>query len=455
MISDLKSIIKAIVNLIRQLSKTAFDSAKSAYDTAPPQMQKGAKRILGLALAIVIVSFVWQVGSDFWERRSREAELRKGPQVKVAKVGLAPAERTVKQTGEARPYASVTLYAKVSGYLKKVNVDKGDVVKKGQVLASIESDETDKAYLASLADARNKKSIFDRIQKLFDRGLVSQQEADQAQSDYDVAKANLESHEVLKSYETLRAPFDGTITARYADPGALMQNAANSQTSALPVLNIAVVDQLRVYVYLDQRDAAAVEKGAPVEISVAERPDDVFVGHVARLSGALDEKTKMLLTEVDLENKERRIVPGSFVHVVLHIKSIPGPEVPADALVLRDGRTMVPVVDEEKSEVTYKEVRVLENDGQKVKVSGDIKVGDKVALSLGNTVADHGKVRILAEVAPVEAAAAASPLAPAPAPAVSATSSASPAAAASTPQVEPSPVASVAPAVPAAKEAQK
>ena len=388
--------IRAVIRWLRDIAKAAYASAKEAYQTAPPEMQKGARIILGGALGLVVLMNVWSFGSDWWERRSREEELRKGPQVRVAMVGLTPAERTVKQTGEARPYASVTLYAKVSGYLKKVNVDKGDVVKKGQILATIESDETDKAYQASLADARNKKSIADRIQKLFDRGLVSQQELDQALSDHEVAKAKLESSEVLKSYETLRAPFDGTITARYADPGALVQNATNAQTSALPVLNIAVVDQLRVYVYLDQRDAAAVEKGAAVEISLQERPD-VFVGHVARLSGALDEKTKMLLTEVDLDNKEKRIVPGSFVQVVLHIKSTPGPEVPAEALVLRDGKTMVPVVDEASSEVIYKEVRILENDGKVAKVGGDVQVGQKVALNLGNTVADHGKVRIMAE----------------------------------------------------------
>lgn len=384
----MKNLVHFLLNEIRSIYK----SIMASYHAAPPELQKGARRILGGALTVVVLFIVWTYGSAFYEQHKLEEELAKGPQVKTAKATLAPAERTVKLLGEARPYAAVTLYAKVSGYLKTVKVDKGDVVRKGQVLAIIESPETDKAYEGALSDARNKKAISDRIAKLLERDLVSQQEADNAKSDAEVASAHLQSAEVLKSYETLRAPFDGTITARFADPGALVQNATASQTSALPVLAISQVTELRVYVYLDQRDAIFVSKGTPVSISLTERPDLNLTGHVARVSGQLDEKTRMLLAEIDLDNKKSDIVAGSLVEVSLNLKTVPGVEVPAEALVLRGGKTMVPVIDQ-NNEVTYTEVKVVDNSGKSVKVQSGLQEGQTVALNLGNTVADHGKVR--------------------------------------------------------------
>jgi RND family efflux transporter MFP subunit len=391
--------MKKLVHFLIKEIQAIFSSAKSSYHAAPPEMQKGAKKILGGALALVVLFIVWNFGSTYYQQRQMEEELRKGPPVKTARATMAPAERVVKVTGEARPFAAVTLYAKVSGYLKEVKVDKGDVVKKGQMLAIIESPETDKAYQAALADAKNKKAIAQRIAKLLEKDLVSQQEADTAKSDADVAAAHLESQEVLKSYEILRAPFDGTVTSRFADPGALMQNATASQTSALPVLAISQVKELRVYVYLDQRDALYVGKGTPATVSLTERPDLILQGHVERVSGELDEKTRMLLAEIDLDNKDRSIVAGSLVEVTLNLKTIPGVEVPSEALVLRDGKTVVPVVNE-NDEVTYTEVKVADNNGKTIKIQSGLQEGQIVALNLGNTVADHGKVRPSRDPAP-------------------------------------------------------
>jgi RND family efflux transporter MFP subunit len=385
-----------IFSFFKWLIQSIATSIHDSYKAAPPEMQKRAKQILGVLFIVVTVFISWTVMSNIIESRRREAEILKGPRVRVAKVTATPADRTVKVTGEARPFASVTLYAKVSGYIKKVLVDKGDVVKKDQILAIIESPETDKAYEAAFADEKNKSAISVRIQKLFERNLVSQQERDQAVSDAEVSAAHLQSQLVLKSYETLRAPFAGTITARFADPGALMQNATSSQTSALPVVSISQVNQLRVYVYLDQRDAAFAEKGTPVQISLSERPGLVLEGRVARLAGELDEKTRMLLTEIDLDNAEGKIVPGSLVDVSLHIRSAPGLEAPVEALVLREGKPFVPVISD-KDEVNYSEVEIGDNDGQKIKLLSGVKQGDEVALNLGGNVPDHGKVRPIRE----------------------------------------------------------
>jgi membrane fusion protein (multidrug efflux system) len=383
--------------------KNALGSMHDSANKAPPGLRRGARRVLLGAISLVLVAIGWAKTSDHLEQQRREDELRKGPQVYVVPVRPTPAERVVQLNGEARPYASVTLYAKVSGYLKKVLVDKGDIVKKDQILAVIESPETDKAYQAAVADAKNKKSIAERIAKLFERNLVSQQERDQAVADSEVSSAHLESTEVLKSYEILRASFAGTIVARYADPGALVQNATNSQTSALPVVAISQVNELRVYVYLDQRDAPFVEKGSSVEVTLSERPDLKVEGHVARLSGELDEKTRMLLTEIDLDNSKGLILPGSLVNVRVHIKALPGLQVPVESLVLRDGKTLVPVVDP-SNEVHFAEVQVGENDGKLVNIRSGLTGGQMVALNVGASVAEKGHVRPIIESTPAATA---------------------------------------------------
>src|SRR6185312_11402965 len=135
---------------------------------------------------------------------------------------------------------------KVAGYIKTVAVDVGDRVKANDVVATIESPETDRALDAAQADYDNKQLTSSRIAQLLQRKLVSPQEADQARTEAAVAKERLEGLHEQQGYETLRAPFAGRVTARFADPGALAQNAASSQTSALPVVTVSQTDALRV-----------------------------------------------------------------------------------------------------------------------------------------------------------------------------------------------------------------
>jgi membrane fusion protein, multidrug efflux system len=310
----------------------------------PERYRRWSIRFVIGAFALLVIFIIFKQVSLFRESRSRAAELRAGPRVRIITVEHSPTNRQLNVTGETRPYATATPYSKVSGYLGKVRADKGDHVEKGDVLAVIESPETNQDYEGAVADAKNKRSIANRIQPLLEQKLVSQQEADQAFSDAQIAEARLASIGAVKGYEEIRAPFSGTITARYADQGALVQNAANSQTSALPVFTISQVDRLRVYVYLDQKDAAFVQKGTPVQLSLSERPDVKIDATIDRLSGELDPKTRMLLAEVDIDNKAGVFVTGSFVQVALKVKSTSYLQVPVEAVVLKQGKLYVPVV---------------------------------------------------------------------------------------------------------------
>ncbi|MBC7658894.1 MAG: efflux RND transporter periplasmic adaptor subunit [Chitinophagaceae bacterium] len=364
------------------------------------------------AISAVVFGVLHQKNSVENERKERTEELARGQKIKVAKATQSPTERVLKISGEARAYANVTLYAKLSGYLKNIKVDKGDRVKKGQILATIESPETEQAYRAAQSEAKNKKAIADRTKSLLDRQLVSQQEADQVFADAEVAAARLVAQEAQKSYQTLRAPFDGTVTARFADPGALVQNATNAQTGALPLLSISQLDQLRVFVYLDQRDVSYVKVGTPAEVALAERPGVVLNGHVSRISGQLDDKTRMLLTEIDLDNNKSEIVAGSLVDVTMHLSSPAGVDIPSEALILQGPKTVVGVIDDQNT-INYTEVKVLDNNGEKVKLSGGLTPGQTVALGVGNTLPNKSKVRPIVDEpksgAPGPAAAAEAP----------------------------------------------
>jgi len=360
--------------------------------TDTSKIKKYAAGIVVVGAIAVAAITAWKQYQTMKERNTLEEEAKAGPHVEVVSVKKSDPDRNLTLVGEARPFASVTLYAKVSGYLKSLKVDKGDRVKKDQVLGVIESPEIDKNYQGALADSLNKTSIARRMKLLRARNLVSPQEDDQADSDAKVAKSKLDSLAVLKSYETLRAPFDGTVTSRYADPGALVQNAENSQTSALPVVTISQVDKLRVYIYVDQKDAAFIQIGSPAKVSVAERPDLDLSATVTRVSGELDPKTKMLLTEIDIDNKEGKLVPGSFVEVNLHLVVPEQLEVPAQALVVMQGKSYVVSVDTE-DHIHYREVRVGDNDGQRVTILSGTEEHERVALNIGSQWPEGSHIR--------------------------------------------------------------
>jgi len=326
------------------------------------------------------------------EVQTRTEVVKAGPRVQVYTVAPARPVRTIMLLGEAVPYQEVTLYAKVSGYLREIRVDKGDKVEGNQVVAVIESPETDQQYAAAVADAKNKRLNAERASKLVKRDMIAQQDADQAQTDAQVAEANVKALATIKSYEILRAPFAGTVTARYADPGALLQNAANAQTSALPLVRVSQTDQLRLYVYPDQHDATFVHVGDPAEISMTERPGVKLAAKVTRLTGELDPKTRTLLTEIDFDNRRGVIVPGSFVQISLRVRAPGYPEIPSDALVMRGDKPFVAVVTPANT-VTFRPIVPSGDDGQHVRILSGLKPGERVALHLGESVAEGEKVQ--------------------------------------------------------------
>ena len=301
-----------------------------------PLTKIGAGVLVVGAIVIAVLFSVSRNRALAVESSRRTSDATAGPIVRAVEAVRSAPTHHLSLLGEARPYASVTLYAKVSGYLKWIGVDKGDRVKADQVVAIIESPETDASWNAATADHAQKALTASRLKQLLDQKFASREETDLAAADEAVSRERLASLAQQKEFEKLKAPFNGTVTARFADLGALVQNAASSQTSALPVVTVENTDSLRIYAYLDQTDAASVRVGLPAVLTMTERAGERIAVKVARTSGELDARTRKLLVEFDVDNRTgRAIVPGSFVHVEIDVPAAVLTEIPSEALVMR------------------------------------------------------------------------------------------------------------------------
>ncbi len=317
-------------------------------------------------------------------------ELDQGPVVQVVKVKVAAADRLVALPAEVRADQKATLYAKVSGYVKKVLVDKGDRVRRGQEVAEIESPDVDEALRAAEADLALRQKIRERTEKLAPTGRVSQQEREQAEESVNVAQAAVAKARADKSYEILRAPFDGVVTGRFADPGALLPAATGSTSSAQPLIEIADLSKLRIALNLAQDDAARVRVSDAVTLQAA--PDQApFEARISRMTHALDPRTRTMLCEIDLVRPPAGLYPGAFVEAKLPLRGNPRPLVPTGALVAVGGQMVVPLV--EGDHVHFQQVKLGADDGAEVEVVDGLRGGETVAVNLGADVQDGSPVR--------------------------------------------------------------
>jgi RND family efflux transporter MFP subunit len=305
----------------------------------------------------------------------------------------APPQRTLNLPGDVRAYRQATLYSKVSGYLKEIRVDRGDTVKANDILGVVAAPETDQ-QLSSLENGLTaKKQIAARLKALVPTGVASQQELDRAEADVHTAQADVDRLVAVRGFDVIRAPFDGTITARYADPGALMPAATGATQSAQPLVDIADESRVRIVVYLGQLDAPFVKDGDPCTVVRDADPSKPIVAKITRTAHALDPRTRTMWVEVELDNKERLFYPGLFVHVALTLAAAPGLIVPADAVFLRGGQPTVAVVADGRAKFT--QIQIGDDDGKTVRVLGGLQAGESVALHVGDDVSDGGAVQVV------------------------------------------------------------
>ncbi|SFS13646.1 RND family efflux transporter, MFP subunit [Granulicella pectinivorans] len=298
------------------------------------------------------------------------------PTVPVATVGTATLANDLTLTAEFLPYQDVDVMAKVAGYVKTISVDIGDRVQQGQVLAVLEAPEIQsdvahaKAGVAAAAAnivtaqaavqraqaaAGMAKLSYQRIQDVAskDKGLVPRQEIDVAQSRQMEAAAQLASAEssvqaareakaaadqeyvraqTMMGYATIRAPFAGVITKRYAGTGSMIQAGIASQTQAMPVVKLAQNSLLRLILPVPVNDVADVKNGQTVDVNVSSLGRRLQ-GTVTRSTDSVQTATRTMDTEVDVPNRDGSLVPGMYAEVHLHLAARPNVlSVPIDAV---------------------------------------------------------------------------------------------------------------------------
>ena len=283
-----------------------------------------------------------------------------------------------------------TLFAKVSGYLKVLTVDKGDAVSEGQLLAELEVPEllADEAqYRAESAVARaNYERMAEARQKAPD--LVVPQSVDDLRGQWEVAQAKLQRTRTLLQYARIVAPFSGMITARFVDPGAFIAAAtAGSTPQSAALVTLMDYTRVRVQAFVPEPEVPFIKNGVPAKVMVEELPGRTFSGSVTRFAHALDPATKTMLTEIELPNPDGQLRPGAYASVQLELERKQNALlVPAQALVVEKAGTSVFTLLNGKAKKTP--VQVGFNDGTNAEIAGGISPDQAVILPGKQTLND-------------------------------------------------------------------
>ncbi len=354
--------------------------------------------MLGVSLAILLGVGLWVLESNT-QPASQKISPVGGKSSVVAKEagGIAevqvvkPLRRTVAATlrlpATVSPYSQTTLYSKVSGYLKTIHVDKGDSVRAGQVLAIIEDPELEERYQQAQSEYAIKKITYERLSNVWKANpdVIAKQDVDLAEAAYLGAKHALEQLAAMLDYTKVRAPYNGIVTARFVDPGALIQAATSSATQAVPLLTIMDTSILRFYVNVPQEDAPYVKKGTPATIVLKDLGGKTLEAAVTRSTMSLDPGTRTMLVEIDVPNPGGNLPPGMFAEVVLALRQH------RDALVIPPAALV--------SDNSDRAVFVIEQGvARKVPVKTDIDDGVWVEVTSGLTGSEDvvvvGKARL-------------------------------------------------------------
>lgn len=371
----------------------------------------GRRRGVWLFAAIALALVAAVIYSGIHSRAAAESRLKHRteeaaiPTVSVVfpKEG-APTDEIV-LPGVTQAFIDAPIYARTNGYLKQWYFDIGAHVKKDQLLAVIETPEVDQALQqarANLDTAQANVAIAkitaDRWQGLVSDGSVSQQETDQnvinlkaMQATFEANAANVRRLEQLQSFERIYAPFDGIITARSTDIGALIDAGASTQPKEL--FHMAATHTLRVYVAVPEVYSPSVRSGGSATLTLDEFPGETFRGTIVRNTNSIDLASRTLLVEVDIDNPTGRLLPGAYVFV--HLK-LPGATqsvtIPANALIFRKEGLQVALVREGKARLVS--VKINHDYGNSVEIVSSLQPTDAVIVDPSDSLVDLTAVRV-------------------------------------------------------------
>lgn len=296
-------------------------------------------RIAGLVLLAALSVLVWRAVSAHAKPQSAPAPVIEAMPVPVARVTRRDLCNEVTFPAEFRPYVEVELHAKVSGYVREMKVDFGDRVKAGQLLATLEVPELHDELHNAIATQQKAEADYTNAHLIYQRlatvnkdhpNLVAQQEIDTAEANdrtttaaIAATKANVEKYQTLVAYTRITSPFDGVVTKRYADPGALIQAGTASDTQALPLVRVSDNYRLRLDFPVDQNYVKDVQVGDRIAVRVESLGGITSTGTITRCTLKVNEDTRTMMTEIEVPNPKLEIVPGMYCSVVLKVQRRP------------------------------------------------------------------------------------------------------------------------------------
>jgi RND family efflux transporter MFP subunit len=336
--------------------------------------------------------------------------------IKLAKVVSKRVVRTTELPGEFYPFLSVALHAKVAGYVDRVLVDRGSVVRQGELLVQLSAPELEahitqaQAQVTSAeSDATQAEAQLAAAQSNYEKlqeaaktpGAVAENDLVQAKQQTDATQAlvrsrqrtveslkgNLKSQQDLAAYLRVTAPFDGVITTRYIHPGALV-----GPGSDVPLLQVDQISHLRLAVAVPEADVAGIEKGVTVDFKVPAHPERTFSGVIARPARALDMKTRTMPVELDVRNVDGLLAPGMYPSVLWPVESSRAALlVPPSSIVTTTERVFV--IRDNNGRAQWVNVHKGTTIGNLVEVQGDLKAGDKVVDPATDEIRDGAELK--------------------------------------------------------------
>jgi RND family efflux transporter MFP subunit len=375
----------------------------------PPPGIRGGKATLLAAAALAAIAL--PIYSGIHSRAAAESRLTKRteeaaiPTVAVVFPQEGAPTQEIVLPGNAQAFSDAPIYARTSGYLKRWYFDIGAHVQKGQLLAEIETPEVDRQLEQARADLDTAQANLNiakitatRWQGLVSDGSVSQQETDQAVSNLSAVKAAAESSganerrlEQLQSFEKIYAPFDGIVTARSTDIGALIDAGAATQPREL--FHMAAIRKLRLYVSVPEVYSRAARSGAPATLTLDEFPGQTFHGTLVRNANSIDIASRTLLVEVDVDNPTGQLLPGAYVFVHLKLpEETRSVTIPSNTLIFRKEGLQVGLVRNGEAELVR--VKISRDYGNTVEIVSGLRPTDAVIVDPSDSLVAGLPVRL-------------------------------------------------------------
>jgi membrane fusion protein, multidrug efflux system len=378
--------------------------------TPPPELPAAPPRKAIIVVVVVIAVLAVSGGASLLSRiyagraLAKETEIDSVATVTVVHPLAEKPDEELVLPGSLQAYEESPIYARTNGYLLKWNKDIGSRVSKGELLADIDTPEVDQELSQARATRQQiaaqlelAKISAERWENLRKTDSVSQQETDTQTNAYQQAKANVAAAdanvrrlEELESFKHVYAPFSGVLIKRNVDPGALI-NAGGSGTE---LFIIARVDPLRVFVNVPQAYFPAIKDGMPAYVTVQELAGQKFKGAVARTADAIDPVTRTLLTEVDVPNKDGRLLRGSFgeVHFIPRI-DVNKVTVPVNAMLFRQEGPQVAVVGPD-NRVQLRPITIGRDYGTTLEVLGGVDLQDRIIINPADSLENGQTVHV-------------------------------------------------------------